>query len=76
MEKNKSTIFMVVSIILLTPALVLTPQSKLIQGILFVMAIMSLVTGIMAVKLNREYMRAKDEETMSLNPKSKDLGDH
>lgn len=75
MEKNKSTIFMVVSIILLTPALVLTPRSKLIQGILFVMAIMSLVTGIMAVKLNREYMRAKDEETMSLNPKSKDLGD-
>lgn len=76
MDKNKSTIFMVVSIILLTPSLVLTPQSKLIQGILFVMAIMSLVTGIMAVKLNREYMRAKDEETMSLNPKSKDLGDH
>ena len=67
---------MVVSIILLTPALVLTPQSKLIQGILFVMAIMSLVTGIMAVKLNREHMRANDEETMSHNPKSKDLGDH
>lgn len=64
MKKNASTTYMVLSIILLTPSLVLRPQNKVLQGLLFIMAIASLVTGIIAVKINKEYMRAKEFEEM------------
>lgn len=64
MKKNASTTYMVLSIILLTPSMVLRPQNKVLQGLLFIMAIASLVTGIIAVKINKEYMRAKEFEEM------------
>ncbi len=55
---------MIASVILLTPSLILNPKDKLLQTVLFAMAIAALVTGIIAVKINREYMRAKEEEEL------------
>lgn len=55
---------MIASVILLTPSLILNPKDKLLQTLLFAMAIAALVTGIIAVKINREYMRAKEEEEL------------
>lgn len=64
MKKNNSAYYMIASVILLTPSLILNPKDKLLQTVLFAMAIAALVTGIIAVKINREYMRAKEEEEL------------
>ncbi len=53
---------MIISVILLIPVLIFNPDTKPKMVLFTMLALGSLISGIMAVKVNRDYMREMEDK--------------
>ncbi len=58
----KKNIPMIISVILLIPVLIFNPDTKPKMVLFTMLALGSLISGIMAVKVNRDYMREMEDK--------------